>query len=231
MSKILQVICHWCNKAIKIASKSVRSFGLREKWALYELVMAKNKSGRLHNKGCYHKGQYNLTFFCTKGLSIQQNKCMATSASLCEGPIFYFYVFYFYAKSQSFSLYSFLFFAFGKHHVVRKDLGTYVQLNMGSMSYYCWHHPWGEYVGRENNKPLSFYVFGWNVFLMYMRWALAIIEDYMMVEYVELLLKLSWISWIAIAWWLRTYFVGSNRVYAWYFDVVMNWYLFMRSLW
>ena len=40
-------------------------------------------------------------------------------------------------KSQSYSLYSFLFFSSGKHHVVRKDLGTYVQLNMDSMSYYC----------------------------------------------------------------------------------------------
>ena len=46
--------------------------------------------------------------------------------SLCEGPIFYFLCIYFYAKSQSFYLYSFLFFSFGKHHVVRKDLGTYV---------------------------------------------------------------------------------------------------------
>ena len=174
-------------------------FNVRENWALYELVMVKNKSDRLHNKGFHHKGQYNVTFFCTKGLSIQTNKRMATSASLCEGPIFYFY-----AKSQSFSLYSFLFFSFGKHHVVRKDLGTYVQLNMGSMSYYCWHHPWGEYVGRRNYKPLSFYVSGWNVLLMCMRWVLAIIEDYMMVEYVELLLRLCWISWIAIAWWLRT---------------------------
>ena len=89
-------------------------------------------------------------------------------------------------KSQSFSLYSFLFFSFGKHHVVRKDIGTYIQLDMGSMSYYCWHHPWGEYVGRRNYKPLSFYVPGWNVLLMCMRWVLAIIEDYKMVEYVEL---------------------------------------------
>ena len=111
---------------------------------------------------------------------------------------------YFYAKSQIFSLYSFLFFSFGKHHVVRKDLGTYVHLNMGSMSYYCWHHPWGEYIGRRNYKPLYFYVSGWNVLLMCTRWVLAIIEDYMRVEYVELLLKLRWISWIAIAWWLRT---------------------------
>ena len=59
--------------------------------------MTKNKSDRLHNKGCHLKGQYNVMFSCTKGLSIQTNKRMATSASLCEGPIFYFYV-----KSQSF---------------------------------------------------------------------------------------------------------------------------------
>ena len=110
---------------------------------------------------------------------------MTTSASLYEGPIFYFYVFTFMQESKFFSLFL-LFFSFGKHHVVRKDLGTYVQLNMGSMSYYCWHHPWGEYVGRRNYKPLSFYVSGWNVLLMCMRWVLAIIEDYMMVEYVDL---------------------------------------------
>ena len=30
LSKIPQVSCHWCNKAIKIASKSVRSFSVRE---------------------------------------------------------------------------------------------------------------------------------------------------------------------------------------------------------
>ena len=164
--------------------------------------MAKNKSDRLHNKVCHLKGQYNVTFFCTKGLSIQTNKRMATSASLCEGPIFYF-MYLLLCKSQSFSLYSFLFFSFGKHHVVRKDLGTYVQLDMGGMSYYCWYHPWGEYVGRRNYKPLSFYVSGWNVLLMCMRWVLATIEGYMMVEYVELLLRLYWISWIAIVWWLR----------------------------
>ena len=39
-------------------------------------------------------------------------------------------------ESKFFSLFLFMF-SFGKHHVVRKDLGTYIQLNMGSMSYYC----------------------------------------------------------------------------------------------
>src|SRR5215216_1445046 len=99
--------------------------------------MVKNKSDILHNKGRHHKGQYNVTFFYTKGLSIQTNKRMATSASLCEGPIFYFYVFTFMQESKFLSLFIFYFFSFGKHHVVRKDLGTYVQLNMGGMSYYC----------------------------------------------------------------------------------------------
>ena len=41
-------------------------------------------------------------------------------------------------------------------------------------------------LGGKNNKPLSFYVSGWNVLLMCMRWVLEIIEDYMMVEYVYL---------------------------------------------
>ena len=148
-------------------------------------MMAKNKSGRLHNKGCYHKGQYNMTFFCIKGFGIQTKSAWQPLLPIAKGLSFTF-MYLLLCKSQSFSLYSFLFFSFGKHHVVRKDLGTYVQLNMGSMSYYCWHHPWGEYVGRQNNKPLSFYVSGWNVLLMCMRWVLAIIEDYMMVEYVDL---------------------------------------------
>ena len=129
---------------------------------------------------------------------------MTTSASLCEGPIFYFSVFTFMQRVKVVLPLRFLFFSFGKHHMVRKDLGTYVQLNIDSISYYCWHHPWGEYVERRNYKPLSFYVSGWNVLLMCTRWVLAIIEDYMMVEYVELILRLRWISWIAIAWWLRT---------------------------
>ena len=104
---------------------------------MYELVIAKNKSEGLHNKGCYHKGQYNMTFICTKGLSIQINKRMATSASLCEGLIFYFLVFTFMQRVKVFLSIPFLFFSFGKHHVVRKDLGIYIQLDMGIMSYYC----------------------------------------------------------------------------------------------
>ena len=54
--------------------------------------MVKNKSGRLHNKGRYHNGQCNVMFFCMKGLSIQTNKRVETSASLCKGPIVYYYL-------------------------------------------------------------------------------------------------------------------------------------------
>ena len=157
LSKIPQVSCHRCKKAIKIASKSVRSFSVRENWALYELVMVKNESDRLHNKGCYHKGQYKVTFFCTRGWAYKQISSWQPLLPSAKGLSFTF-MYLLFCKSQSFSLYSFLFFSFGKHHVVRKDLGTYVQLNIDSMSYYCWHHPCGEYVGRRNYKPLSFSV-------------------------------------------------------------------------
>ena len=173
-----------------------------------------------------------MTFFCTKGLSIQQIcawKPLLPSAKVLSFTFMYLLS----CKSQSFSLYSFLFFSFGKHHVARKDLGTYIQLDMGSMSYYCWHHPWGEWVRRRNYKTLSFYVSGWNVLLMCMRWVLAIIEYYMMVEYVYLpkgsdtwpFLKRWWIvvaklteniiCWFLIEFLLYTSIVWWTITYSW----------------
>src|SRR3990170_8840330 len=49
-------------------------FYCKGKQAWYELVMVRNKSDGLHNKGCYHKGQYKVTFLCIKRLCIQQQK-------------------------------------------------------------------------------------------------------------------------------------------------------------
>ena len=108
---------------------------------------------------------------------------------------------------------------------------------MGGMSYYCWHHLRGEYVGRRNYKPLSFYVTGWNVLLMSTRWVLAIIEDNMMVEYVDLPKGLRYVTLpekmmncsCKVNW--EHSFLVSNRVYALYFDCVMNCYLFKGSIW
>ena len=65
-----------------------------------------------------------MTLFSTKGSIIQTNKRMATSASLCEGPVFYFY-----ARVKVFSSIPF-YFLFGKHHVVGIDPGRYTQLDM-----------------------------------------------------------------------------------------------------
>ena len=203
LSKILQVSCHRCNKAIKIASKSVRSFSVRENWALYELEWQRIKATDCIIKVAILRGNTMWHSFALRDWAYKQISAWQPLLPSAKGLSFTLCI-YFYAKSKSFPSILFFIFSFGKHHVVRKDLGTYFQLNMGSMSYYCWHHPWSEYVGRQNNKPLSFYVPSWNVLLTCMWWVLAIIEDYMMVEYVELLLRLCWISWITIAWWLRT---------------------------
>ena len=115
------------------------------------LWCGRNKSDGLHNKGSYHKWQYKV-IFRIKILCIQPWKRMATSASLCEGPIFYYYLLS-YARVMVIFTFPFYILSFGKHHVVRKDLGTYIQLDMGGMSYYCWHHPWSEYMRGETLSP------------------------------------------------------------------------------
>ena len=61
---------------------------------------------------------------------------MEISVFLCEGPIFYFYIFTFMQRVKVFLLFLFIL-SFRMHHVVWKDLGAYVQLNIDSMSYYC----------------------------------------------------------------------------------------------
>ncbi len=108
----------------------------------------------------------------------------------------------------------------------KKDLGTYIQLDMGGMNYYCWHHPWGEYVGRLNYKPLSFYVSGWNFFLMCMRWVLAIIEDYMMVEYVDLPKGSDTWPFLKI-WWIVVAKLTENIVF-WF---LIEFLLYTSMLW
>ena len=106
LSKILQVSCHRCKKGNKNAYKNVRSFSVRENWALYALVMVKNKSDRLHNKGCHHKGQYNVTFSFTKGLSIRTKSAWQPLLPSAKGLSFTF-MYLLSCKSQSFYLYSF----------------------------------------------------------------------------------------------------------------------------
>ena len=59
-------------------------------------------------------------------------KRMTTSASLREGPIFLLFHFY-YARVNSVHPYSILNCSpLGKHHVVAKDRGTYIQLDVGN---------------------------------------------------------------------------------------------------
>ena len=65
---------------------------------------------------------------------------------------------------------------------------------------------------------------------------LAIIEDYMMVEYVDLLKRLRHVTLpdkmmnCSCNVDREQSLLVSNRVFALYFDCVMNYYLFMRSI-
>ena len=126
---------------------------------------------------------------------MQTNKCMATSASLCEGPIFYFYAFTFMQRVKVFILFLFIFLLW------QASCGEERSRHICPVEY-RWHELLiVEYVGRRNYKHLSYYVSGWNVWLMCMRWVLAIIEDYMMVEYVDLLKGSNTWTFLKI-WWI-----------------------------
>ena len=135
-------------------------------------------------------------FLCIKGLHIQKiQKHMRTSASLCEGPMFYFSVFTFMQESiSSHSHFNLNYSLVCKRYVVGKNPGTYghsnifdhelLLLTIISMI---------NKLGGETLRPyLSLYSMDTICSKKYMLWVLAIIEDYMMVEYVDLLLILCW---------------------------------------
>ena len=111
-----------------------------------------NKSDGLHNKGSYHKWQYKVMFFCIKILCIQPQKHITTSASLCEGPIFYFCLIP-YTRVLVIFTFPFYILSFGKRSVLERS--SYVNL-IGckvSVSYYCWHHPKVNTLGGETISP------------------------------------------------------------------------------
>src|SRR5215216_6079720 len=58
----------------------------------------------MHNKGCHLKRQYHVTFFCTKGLSIQTNKRWQPLIPSAKGLSFTFM-----QDSKFFSLFLFIF--------------------------------------------------------------------------------------------------------------------------
>ena len=103
------------------------------------------------------------------------------------------------------------------------------------MSYYCWHHPWGEWVGRRNYKPLSFYVSGWNFLLhiyvvsvsnhrrLYDGWVCGLAKKLLHETLPENMMNCN-----CIVDWEHSLLV-FKKVYALYFIVVMNCYLLMRS--
>ena len=140
---------------------------------------------------------------------------MTTSASLCEGPIFYFMV-HFMLESRWSSPFPFSFYPLASSSCL-KGPDTYIKLNVSWRRLLLLTSPKGEYVGRQHNKPLSFSVSGWNSITTSIAWVLAIVEDYMMVEYVEFAKSKLWhrpflkIRWIVIVWWLWMKFASFQE--------------------
>ena len=176
LNKILQVSYHRC-KPIKIAPKHVWTFIVRENKLCMILWWWSNKSDRLHNKGRYHKGQYKVTFLYIKSLHIQKQKAHDNLCFPLQRAYLLLYVFTSMQESIVFFSISFLLSLLANivwWGLIHAYISSWIYV---IMSYYCWHYPWGKYVGRQNYKPLYFYVFDWNFCSISMMWVSAIIED------------------------------------------------------
>ena len=137
-----------------------------------------------------------------------QNRALAPlqiPASLCEGPIFYFY-----ARVSSIPSHSYLLFSWQASCV-------------GERSKHIWHSNIFDYelllltiiymISKLGGETLSPYLSLCSMDAICsknMLWVVAIMEDYMIVEYVEFAKSKLWhrpflkIRCIAIVWWLRT---------------------------
>ena len=104
------------------------------------------------------RGNITWRSFALRAWASKNKKRMTTSASLCEGPIFYFSVFTFMQRVNSINSHFNLDYSLvGKHHVVGRDLGTYDQSNI--FDHIVDNYLYDKWVGRRNIKPLSFSVF------------------------------------------------------------------------
>ena len=163
----------------------MRSFSVRENWALYEFGWQRIKATDYIIKVAIIRGNIMWHSFALRGWAYKQISAEQPLLPSAKGLSFTF-MYLLLCKSQSISLYSFLFSLLTSimwWGNIEAHISSWIWVNM---NYYCWHHRRDEYVGRRNYKPLSFYVSGWNFLFMDMLWLLAIIEDYMMVEYVDL---------------------------------------------
>ena len=153
----------------------MRSFSVRENWALYELGWQRIKATDCIIKVVILRGNSTWRSFALRDWAYKQISAWQPLLPSAKGLSFTLCI-YFYARVKVFSLFLFIFLLWQascdeerSRHICLVEYGWHELLLLTSAL-----------------RWVSFYVSGWNVLLMCMRWVLAIIEDYMMVEYVDL---------------------------------------------
>ena len=110
------------------------------------------------------------------------------------------------------------YFLVGKHHVVEKDLSIYGHSNISDHELLLLTiiYMINKFGGETLSPYLSLCLMN-TICSKNMLWVVAIMEDYMIVEYVEFAKSKLWhrpflkIRWISIVWWLRALFVSLQE--------------------
>ena len=128
LSKIPQVSCHRCKKAIKIASKSVRSFSVRENWALYELGWQRIKATDCIIKVVILRGNTTWRSLALRDWACKQINAWQPLLPSAKGLSFTF-IFYLMQESWWSSPFPFSFYPLASTSCW-KDPDTYIQLDV-----------------------------------------------------------------------------------------------------
>ena len=143
-----------------------------------------NKSDGLHNKGPHTSANIKWRSFALRFHASNPKRTWQPLLPSAKGLSFTL-CFYFMLESRWFSHFPFSFYPLASSSCL-KDHDIY-PIGCKLAWALLLTSPKGEYVGRQHNKPLSFSVSGWNSITTSIAWVLAIVEDYMIVEYVDLL--------------------------------------------
>ena len=158
-------------------------------------------------------------FLYIKGLHIQHLKAHDNLCFPVRRAYLLLSCIYFYARVNSIPSYFNLNYSLvGKHYVMGKYLGTYGHSNIFDHEFLLLTIIY--MINKLGGKTLSPYLslcLTDAICSKNMLWVVAIMEDYMIVEYVGFakskLLHRAFlkIRWIAIVWWLRTWFVSFQE--------------------
>ena len=125
---------------------------MRKNVTLYcHLWCGRNKSDGLHNKGSHTRGNIKWRSFALRFCASNHKSAWQPLLPSTKG-LSFIIIFYLMQESWWSSPFLFTFYPLAST-MCSKDPDRYIKLDVGGMSYYCWHYPWGKRLWGKTISP------------------------------------------------------------------------------